>query len=85
MQQCVVGDFDLSVCLRLRHRHMNQPDAHAYTRNSVAFCSVIHAKGTAFTHLVKKSMPTIRNFLYPEAKGVGPRMSSPHCSNDHGD
>ena len=46
--------------------------------------SVIVAKGSASTHLVKYSIPTTRNFSCLKAVGKGPMMSSPHCANGQG-
>src|SRR5262245_48475853 len=43
--------------------------------------SVIYAKASASTYLVKYSTATTSNFRCPGAGGNGPTMSIPHCSN----
>jgi len=48
------------------------------------FFSVMVAKTFAFTHLVKKSMPTTRNFSYLTVVRNVPMISSHHCANDQG-
>ena len=47
----------------------------------LTFCCVIPAKGSASTHLVKKSIPT---FICLVPSGKGPKMSNPYCAKGHG-
>ena len=49
-----------------------------------AFFSVMVARASTFTHFVKQSMPTIRNFSCCTAIGNGPMMSNLHWANGHG-